>query len=95
MEGLPKSLIEADAIGRPVVTCNSVGCKEAVIDGYNGFLIPTRDVDALVEKLDILFSDAVLRQKMGRNSRKYAEENFSIDVVIERHLKIYNELIGK
>lgn len=93
MEGLPKSLIEADAIGRPVITCNSVGCKETVIDGYNGYLIPTRDVDALVEKLDILLSDAELRQEMGRNSRKYAEENFSIDVVIERHLYIYDELV--
>lgn len=93
MEGLPKSLIEADAIGRPVITCNSVGCKETVIDGYNGYLIPTKDVDALVEKLDILLSDAKLRQEMGRNSRKYAEENFSIDVVIERHLSIYDELV--
>ncbi len=93
MEGLPKSLIEADAIGRPVITCNSVGCKEAVIDGYNGCLIPTKDVDALVEKLDILLGDAKLRQEMGKNSRKYAEENFSIDVVIERHLKIYEELM--
>ena len=93
MEGLPKSLIEADAIGRPVITCNSVGCKETVIDGYNGYLIPTKDVDALVEKLDILLSDSALRQAMGRNSRKYAEENFSIDVVIERHLAIYDELV--
>lgn len=93
MEGLPKSLIEACAIGRPVITCNSVGCKETVIDGYNGYLIPTKDVDALVEKLDILLGDAKLRQEMGMNSRKYAEENFSIDVVIERHLKIYEELV--
>lgn len=93
MEGLPKSLIEATAIGRPVITCNSVGCKETVIDGYNGYLIPTKDVDALVEKLDILLSDASLRQDMGKNSRKYAEENFSIDVVIEQHLKIYEELV--
>ena len=95
MEGLPKSLIEADAIGRPVITCNSVGCKEAVIDGYNGYLIPTKDVDSLVEKLDMLLSDAALRQEMGKHSRAYAEENFSIAVVIERHLKIYNELISR
>ncbi len=94
MEGLPKSLIEADAIGRPVITCNSVGCKETVIDGYNGYLIPTKNVDALVEKLDILLGDAKLRQEMGKNSRKYAEENFSIDVVIERHLKIYEESVA-
>ena len=95
MEGLPKSLIEACAIGRPIITCNSVGCKEAVVDGYNGFLIPTKDVSSLVEKLDVLLSDSELRQRMGLNSRKYAEENFSIDVVIERHLNIYKELIGE
>lgn len=94
MEGLPKSLIEADAIGRPVITCNSVGCKETVIDGYNGYLIPTKDVDALVEKLDILLSDAKLRQEMGRNSRAYAEANFSLEEVIKRHLSIYQELIN-
>ena len=95
MEGLPKSLIEANAIGRPIITCNSVGCKDTVIDGYNGYLIPTRDVYSLADRLDILLSDASLRQEMGRNSRKYAEEYFSINVVIEKHLKIYNELIGK
>ena len=95
MEGLPKSLIEADAIGRPVITCNSVGCKETVIDGHNGYLIPTKDVDALVEKLDLLLSNTKLRQEMGRKSRAYAEANFSIEVVIRKHLKIYNELVSE
>ena len=66
MEGLPKSLIEADAIGRPIITCNSVGCKETVIDGYNGYLIPTKDVGALVEKLEVLLSNEKSRQEMGR-----------------------------
>lgn len=94
MEGLPKSLIEADAIGRPVITSNSIGCKEAVIDGYSGYLIPIKDAAALAKKLEILLDDATLRQTMGRNARQYAEDNFSIDVVIERHLKIYNELIN-
>lgn len=93
MEGLPKSLIEADAIGRPIITSNSVGCKETVIDGYNGFLIQPKDVDALTEKLDLLISNKELCTQMGANARKYAEEYFSIDTVIERHLSIYNELI--
>lgn len=93
MEGLPKSLIEADAIGRPIITSNSVGCKETVVDGVNGFLIKPKDVDALTEKLDLLISNTELRQMMGRESRKYAEEYFDIDVVKERHLNIYNELI--
>lgn len=94
MEGLPKSLIEANAIGRPIITSNSVGCKDTVVDGYNGFLIEPKDVDALTDKLDILISNASLRQQMGKNARKYAEEYFSIDVVIERHLAIYQELLN-
>lgn len=93
MEGLPKSLIEANAIGRPIITSNSVGCKETLVDGYNGFLIQPKDVDALTEKLDLLISDKKLRVKMGKNARKFAEDNFSIEVVKERHLAIYSELL--
>lgn len=93
MEGLPKSLIEADAIGRPIITCNSVGCKETVVDGENGFLIQPKDVDALTEMLDLLLGDAELRQKMGKAARAYAEKYFDIEVVIERHLNIYDELV--
>ncbi len=93
MEGLPKSLIEACAVGRPIVTCNSVGCKETVVDGVNGFLIPTKDVDALAEKLDILLNNADLRKRMGKAGRKYAEDSFDIKSVVKKHLDIYNELI--
>lgn len=93
MEGLPKSLIEADAIGRPVITSNSVGCKETVEDGVNGFLIQPKDVDALTEKLDLLLGDKDLRVKMGKASRAYAEKYFDIEVVIDRHLNIYDELV--
>lgn len=92
MEGLPKSLIEANAVGRPIITSNSVGCKDTVIDGYNGFLIAPKDVDALTEKLDLLLSDTALRQQMGRHAREYAEKYFSIESVIEKHLTIYKEL---
>lgn len=95
MEGLPKSLIEADAIGRPIITSNSVGCKETVVDGENGFLIKPKDVDALTEKLDLLIGNAELRKSMGQASRKYAEKYFDIEIVKERHLNIYNELLGK
>lgn len=91
-EGLPKSLIEATAVGRPIVTTNSIGCKETVVDGYNGYLIPVKDSGALAEKLRNLFEDEKLRQNMGRNSRKLAEENFSIENVIQKHLEIYNQL---
>lgn len=91
MEGLPKSLIEAAAIGRPIITSNSVGCKDTVIDGKSGFLIEPKDIDALTEKLDILISDAQLRQNMGQAGRAYAEQYFDIQNVVQTHLSIYHE----
>ena len=92
-EGLPKSLIEATAIGRPIITTNSIGCKETVEDGYNGYLIPIKDSATLAEKLEILIEDKELRNRMGQNSRNLAERDFSLDNVIEKHLEIYKELL--
>lgn len=93
MEGLPKSLIEACAIGRPIITTLSIGCKDTVDDGVNGFLIAPKEVEPLMEKLQLLIDDAALRQKMGKAAREKAEKEFSLNIVIERHLNIYNELI--
>lgn len=93
-EGLPKSCIEAAAIGRPIITCDSVGCKDTVIDGETGFLVPIKDSKAVAEKLDILFSNAELRKTMGIKSRKYAEEKFSIEDVIQVHLDIYRDCLN-
>lgn len=91
-EGLPKFLIEACAIGRPIVTTDSVGCRDAVIDGYNGYLVPVKNSNTIADKLKILIEDQSLRMVMGINSRKLAEKYFSIEHVIERHLEIYNKL---
>ncbi len=92
-EGLPKSLIEATAIGRPIITTNSIGCKETVVDGWNGFIIPIKDSDTLSEKLSVLIDNKELRQEMGRNSRTLAIKDFSIENVVNRHLEIYGRLI--
>ena len=91
MEGLPKSLIEAAAIGRPIITTKSIGCKDTVDDGINGFLIEPKKVEPLVEKLRLLIDDAALRRKMGKAAREKAEQEFSLNAVIERHLDIYQE----
>ncbi len=92
-EGVPKSLIEATAIGRPIVTCNSIGCKDVVEDGVNGFLVPVRDSEALAEKLKVLIDDPELRRKMGEASRRIAERDFSIENVIKKHLEAYESLM--
>ena len=91
-EGVPKSLIEATAIGRPIITTNSIGCKDTVEDGYNGFLVPVKDSRAVADKLEILLDDAELRKRMGERSRKLAERDFSLDDVIRKHLEIYQKL---
>jgi glycosyltransferase involved in cell wall biosynthesis len=91
MEGLPKSNIDAEAIGLPVITTDWVGCRDTVVDGYNGFIIPPKDSKILAEKIEILVNDGKMRQEMGKNARKYAEDNFSIENVVEKHLTIYSE----
>lgn len=92
-EGLPKSLIEAAAVGRPIITTCSVGCKEAVEEGYNGFLVPIKDSHALAGKLRLLLKDKELRQRFGKNSRLLAEKYFSVGKVVNEHLKIYRHLL--
>lgn len=91
-EGLPKSLIEANAIGRPIITTDSIGCRDTVEDGVNGFIIPIKDSDTLADKIRILVNHPELRKEMGKEARKIAEHDFSIDKVVEMHLRIYNEL---
>ena len=92
-EGLPKSLIDACAVGLPIVTTDSIGCREAVDDGVNGFLIPVKDSQALAGKLRVLLDDKQLRLRMGKASREKAEREFGIDKVVEKHLEIYQKLI--
>ena len=91
-EGVPRSLIEACAIGRPIVTTHSIGCKDTVDDGSNGFLVPPQDPVALAEKLRILIEHPELREEMGKNGRKKAEQEFSLNDVVRKHIDIYQSL---
>lgn len=91
-EGVPKSLIEANAIGRPIITTNSIGCKDTVVNGVNGYIIPARNSTALADRLRELILNSELREKMGKAARKIAEKEFSVNKVVETHLKIYNTL---
>lgn len=91
-EGLPKSCIEAAAVGRPVVTCDSTGCRDAVEDGVTGFLVPVKDSDALAGKLRYLIENKQERIEMGEAARAFAQKHFSIDDVVDVHLEIYRRL---
>ena len=92
-EGVPKSLIDACAVGRPIVTTLSIGCKDVVDDGVNGFLVPIKDSETLAQKLRILFEDKDRRIQMGKASRARAEKEFSLETVVNKHLEIYQSLI--
>ena len=92
-EGVPKSLIDACAVGRPIVTTNSIGCKDVVDDGVDGFLVPVRDSEALAEKLRILIENKELRARMGKAARKKAEQEFALEKVVKKHLEIYDNVL--
>jgi len=89
MEGLPKSVIDAEASGLPIITTDWVGCRDTVENGYNGFVVPPKDSEHLADTIKKLVDDIELRKKMGKNARLYAEKYFSIDNVVKKHLDIY------
>ena len=92
-EGLPKSTIEAMAIGRPVVTTTAPGCDDTVIEEYNGFKVPVGNVELLSEKLALLLNDKKLRHKMGKNSRAMFEKEFTLEKVVNRTFELYDKVL--
>ncbi|SHO45694.1 glycosyltransferase family 4 protein [Anaerocolumna xylanovorans] len=77
-EGNGRSIVEAMAAGRAIVTTNAPGCKETVIEGYNGFLVPVGDSPSLAEKIDLLLQKKELRESMGENSYLLCREKFEV-----------------
>lgn len=90
-EGLPKSLIEACAIGRPIVTTDVPGCREVVVNGLNGIIVPVKDPNSLADAIERLILNKGLRVRMGVEGRKMAEKEFSIEKVIDQTFELYNK----
>lgn len=91
-EGLPKSLIEAAACGRAVVTTDVPGCRDAIDPDKTGLLVPVRDPQALADAIARLAGDATLRQAMGTAGRALAEREFNIERVARIHVELYDTL---
>lgn len=87
-EGVPRSTQEAMAMGRPVITTDVPGCRETVIDGYNGFLIPPRNVDALVTAMQKFIAQPNLIPSMGYHSYQMAVELFDVKKINAQYLKL-------
>jgi len=92
-EGVPRTLLEASSMAKPIVTTDTVGCKEVVIDGYNGFLVPLKDTKILTEKVKELIFNKKLRNTMGKNGRIITLKEFDVRIVVKKYVQIYKKSI--
>jgi glycosyltransferase involved in cell wall biosynthesis len=92
-EGMPKALLEAAAAGCAVVTTDVPGCREAILPGVTGDLVPPRDVAALTAALTALMADRNRRESYGRAGRKLAATRFGVVSVVDRVMNLYGELL--
>jgi glycosyltransferase involved in cell wall biosynthesis len=80
-EGTPRTVLEAMAMGRPIITTDAPGCRETVVEGENGFLVPVKSVDGLIEAMRKFIDDPELAAVMGKRSREIAEEKYDVHKV--------------
>ncbi|MFA0560641.1 glycosyltransferase [Vibrio breoganii] len=86
-EGVPKSLLEAGAMGKPIVTTDNVGCRETVDDGVNGYLCEPRSSESLTKKLDLIINMThEQRLDMGKKSRLKIQNEFDEKIVIQKYI---------
>lgn len=88
-EGMPKSILEALGFGIPVVTTNVIGCKDSIIDGYNGLLCRPKDHIDLAKKIEILILSKKFRKRLGLNGKNFAKKKLSIKIVTKKIFKTY------
>lgn len=89
-EGIPRVLLEAAAMAKPVIVTDVTGCREVVENGVNGLLIPPRDPKALAAAIMCLITDHERRVRMGKAGRSKVEHEFSETMVLDQVLKVYN-----
>jgi len=94
-EGLPKSLLEAAACGRPMVATDAPGCREVCIDGETGLRVPARTIEPLADALERLVLDPALRQRLGENARHRAETIFAEKIINSQTLALYEEMLAR
>lgn len=80
-EGTPKTVLEAMAMGRSIITSDAPGCRETVIQGLNGYLVKVKDIKGLTNKMEFLISNREICKNMGHESEKIAREKYDVKVV--------------
>jgi glycosyltransferase involved in cell wall biosynthesis len=91
-EGLPKSLLEAAACGRPLIATDVPGCREVVRRDVSGLLVPVDDAPALADAIEKLAADPALRKRYSMEARRLAVEQFSADAVGRQTVELYRRL---
>ncbi|MBC7777739.1 MAG: glycosyltransferase family 4 protein [Phycisphaerae bacterium] len=95
-EGVPRSVLEAMSMEKPIITTDNVGCRDTVEEGKNGFLIPSRNVAALADTMEKAIALSLeQRAEMGRWSRQMAESEFGDQWVLPRYLALIQEVLTK
>lgn len=80
-EGTPKTVLESMACGRPAITTDAPGCRETVTDGVNGYLVPIKDSDAIVEAMEKIISNPEKTSQMAISARKIAEDKYDVNKI--------------
>jgi glycosyltransferase involved in cell wall biosynthesis len=93
-EGLPRVLLEAGAMGLPLITTEMPGCCETVQPGWNGLLVPPRDSSALAVAVSQLLSEEEKRHQMGVRSRQYIGDHFGLSGVADAYEEIYRSVLA-
>jgi len=94
-EGLPKSLIEAAACGRAVVTTDMPGCRDAIVPGTTGMIVPPADAVSLANAIQTLIENEEVRKAMGVAARQLAEKEYAIEKIVDQHMVIYQEVLER
>jgi glycosyltransferase involved in cell wall biosynthesis len=80
-EGTPRTVLEAMAMGRPIITTDAPGCRETIVDGESGFLVPVKDNDALVSAMVRFIENPALVSAMGAKARLRAVKKYDVNLV--------------
>jgi glycosyltransferase involved in cell wall biosynthesis len=94
-EGLPRSLVEAAACGRPLVVTDVPGCRDVVHAEVNGLIVPPARPEALADAIERLIRDPALRERFAAESRRIVEARFSLDQVLAATLALYDRLLTR
>ena len=93
-EGVPRSLLEAAAMAKPIIATDVSGCRDVVEDGVNGFLCPPRDSGALLDKMEKMAGlDIRERIRLGNNGREKVKRDFDQNIVIEKYIRAVEDIL--